>query len=84
MSKSIFTVVKSTESVNGGFVNTVTQQVGTRKVFGVDMPITNRYCIKSEIELPIGATQELDESEFEVTKYDGGGLPYIRVVALGE
>jgi hypothetical protein len=81
---SKFTVKKCTESENGGFVLTVTNSVGTRKVFGVDMPIENRYCMKSPVEVPIGAEQELNEADYIVTQYDGGGLPYIRVVALGE
>lgn len=74
-----FKVEKSTESENGGFVNTITAQIGTKKVFGQEVPVKLRFCIKTPTEVAVGTEQELDLDEFNITEYksDQGTTRYL-------
>lgn len=64
MAKVLFTVEKSTESENGGFVNTITTERKST-VFGVAKVAKIRFLLKTEEQPAIGATQELDLADYK-------------------
>ncbi len=62
--KQEFTVIKSTESTNGGYVNTIeTEKVTT--VFGVKKTSKLRFLIKSDEEIAVGTKDQLDLAAFQ-------------------
>ena len=67
MSKLNFTVVKSTESSNEGFVNTLETVVKT-KVFGVDKSSKLRFLMKTDEQVTVGTSAELDLANYVQVK----------------
>ncbi len=63
-----FEVIRSTESKNGGFINTL-QTETTMKVLGVAKTTKHLYSLKTEESVEVGSKHELDMANFEVKTY---------------
>lgn len=63
----LFTVEKSTKSVNGGFVNTLTTEQKIT-VFGVAKTVKHRFLMKTDEEVPAGTQDEIVLSEYNQEK----------------
>jgi len=62
-----FTVEKSTESKNGGFVNTIVAESKV-KVFGVEKTTKHRLLFKTDVAPEVGAKQEIDLSKYNIVQ----------------
>lgn len=69
----LFTVEKSTKSVNGGFVNTLTAE-SKIKVFGVEKTVKHRFLMKTDEEVPAGTQDDIALSEYEQQKTENEAL----------
>jgi hypothetical protein len=63
-----FTVIKSTESSKGGFVNTL-ETVKTTTVFGVAKTTKRRFLMKTDAALAEGQQEELELGNYNIVEF---------------